>query len=178
MTLTGNSAFAVSMPVQRAQSHRISIGKRPSYSVHVFAESKRRSKQSCVRHFFLNTASPSSSSSSPETPSGEEQERSKSTDSGAKGPTSTGNECPYCHDKNIVICPVCEGRGYLGRTITCYYCRGAKDIECPLCIDDIYKLSYVRPQNPTYIEEDDDDAEDEEARDSTDSEKINSTEAA
>lgn len=79
---------------------------------------------------------------------------SRSEECNASQTSSSSGECPYCHDESTVICPVCEGRGYIGRTITCYYCRGAKRIECPLCIDDVYKLSYVQPKNPT-IETDD-----------------------
>lgn len=63
---------------------------------------------------------------------------------------SDSGECPYCKDDKIVECPACEGRGYHGRTITCYYCAGAQKIECPLCTDDIYKFSYTEPANPTF----------------------------
>lgn len=51
--------------------------------------------------------------------------------------------CSYCQNDKEVSCPVCDGRGYHGRTITCYYCKGRQIIECPLCIDDNYRFSYV-----------------------------------
>lgn len=64
-------------------------------------------------------------------------------------------ECPYCRNVKSVDCPVCDGRGYHGRTIVCYYCNGAKRIECPLCVDDIYKFSYVK-RNDQVVEEEGD----------------------
>lgn len=82
-------------------------------------------------------------------------------DSNSKSNNAT-EPCTYCHDEKFVTCPVCEGRGYMGRTITCYYCRGKETIECPLCIDDVYRLSYTAQQpelNADEMDMDDDQAE-------------------
>jgi hypothetical protein len=36
-----------------------------------------------------------------------------------------------------------NGLGYHGRTITCRYCSGRKQLACPLCVeDDPYAWSY------------------------------------
>lgn len=78
------------------------------------------------------------------------------SDSNSKSNNAT-EPCTYCHDKMFVTCPVCEGRGYMGRTITCYYCRGKEIIECPLCIDDVYRLSYTPQQPESNADEMDDD---------------------
>lgn len=67
--------------------------------------------------------------------------------------------CTYCQGEKIVECPVCEGRGYHGRTIPCYYCHGKKEIECPLCIDDIYKATWQPDANAVYEDDDDGDSD-------------------
>lgn len=147
-----NFAFAFPLLVPRRHScvDSGSLG-----SARAFANSTLSTKRCDPRCVGLHTTSSLTSSAS-ETPPSESHEPVKQTNSEAKPSTTAESECPYCHNESIVTCPVCEGRGYLGRTITCYYCRGAKRIECPLCIDDIYRLSYVRPQNPTFIEDNED----------------------
>lgn len=146
-----NFAFALPLLVSRWHPcvEPSSLG-----SNRAFANSTLSTRR-CDSHCVWLYAASSLSSSSSETPPSESHKPVKQTSSEAVPSTRTDSECPYCHNESIVTCPVCEGRGYLGRTITCYYCRGAKRIECPLCIDDIYKLSYVRPQNPTFIEDND-----------------------
>lgn len=55
----------------------------------------------------------------------------------------TAAPCNFCGGAGQVTCPVCDGEGYLGRTIGCRYCRGACILKCPLCaVTDMYKWTY------------------------------------
>lgn len=152
MDLAENSAFVATfvIPCHHTPGHRCVLQPTSAFTHSRLSTGRSKSRD-------LGVCATSSPPPSSEKSSKEYQDSEQPVSSEAKPSNSKENECPYCHDENIVTCPVCEGRGYLGRTITCYYCRGAKKIECPLCIDDIYKLSYVRPKNPTFIETDDDD---------------------
>lgn len=79
---------------------------------------------------------------------GADADMDDASEAGKDGRGDGSGQCPYCLDVRWVDCPVCEGRGYHGRTIVCYYCQGARRIECPLCVDDIYKFSYVKRTEP------------------------------
>lgn len=50
--------------------------------------------------------------------------------------------CATCHGRRTIPCPVCEGAGFIGRTIQCPHCSGDKTITCPFCLDDVYEASW------------------------------------